>query len=207
MTITLNPNGDVSTGIVDSPSKDNPSTGTSWGASARVRPRPRIKRAGSDDDDFTVKARKSISIDDLYSEREALSIAFTTALSLLQEGVELAEEAKKHVREDDLFSADDAIVRLHSLLPEMFACRDIGDGYGAIVGALMFSLENKGGDPLDERQVKALLRVMRKIRSFPFMGFDAAVDLIMLLDDAGFVTEPGEFKHYAAWLDEGEKDE
>lgn len=188
-------NGDVSTGPSESPSK------------TQTRVSLTIKYSKADIDDIGDRAERSVSIDELYSEREALSIAFNTALSLFQEGIVLAEEAKKHMKEEDYFAADDAIVRLHGLMPEMFACRDIGDGYGAIIGALMFSLENKQGDPLDEHQINVLLRVLRKTRSSPFMAFDASVDLIMMLDDVGFVTEPREFKHYAAWLDEGEEHE
>jgi hypothetical protein len=83
--------------------------------------------------------------------------------------------------------------RLQALLPELFYCRDLGDGFGAIVNALKFSFENAHGTPLSEGQVRLIGQVIERIRQEPFMRFETAADLVGKLEDVGLIVDPPAF--------------
>ena len=130
--------------------------------------------------------------------RPELSIAFT----LLDEGLKHISDAIEMEMEGDLISSDDAIHRLQALLPELFCCRSISDGFGSIVNAIYHSISNMHGSPLDASQLQAIKRALSRISTEPFLEFGEAVDEIMAIEDVGFEVEPSCYQYAADILDE-----
>jgi hypothetical protein len=134
----------------------------------------------------------------LHSENPILS----TALQLLDEGVKYLEESIKMIDQNDLLASDDALQRFQAMLPELFCCRDLGDGFGAIVNSIFHSLVNLRAAPLNRNQLNAIRKVVGRIYSEPYISFEEATDEILLLEDIGFQVEPSYFKYAADMLNE-----
>jgi len=143
-----------------------------------------------------------LSIEDLYPLNEYLSPLLSAAFKLIDEAVQLVTEAINYFKEENKIASDDAIQRVQALLPELFCCRALADGFGAIVSSIFQGLRNREGEPLNFHQLVTLKTVLKKIRSEPYIVFDEAVDQIMKLEDVGFTVEPAEFAQMAELLDE-----
>lgn len=143
-----------------------------------------------------------IGIDDLYPEMLGVRPELDIASRLLARSLADLDEAAALSAQGDLIVADDAVQRFQAALPELFSCRDLSDSFGALVGAAVNALNNQRGNPLSIPQIKTLRDAVGTLRSEPFMKFDAAVEKIMRMEDAGFVVEPPEFEVLTEWLDE-----
>jgi hypothetical protein len=143
-----------------------------------------------------------VSIEDLYPSTEAAAPELDVALRLLARGLEYVNEAFAATQTGNAIVGDDAMQRLQALLPELFNCRVLGDGYGAIINAVLGSLENMRGSPLNKQQIGTIRQVLRRVRSEPFIQYSSALDEIEKLEQANFVIEPSGFEHLADWLDE-----
>lgn len=143
-----------------------------------------------------------IAIDELYPGVPAIRPQLSTALRLLQEGLGQLNFATEALQNGDEIGADDAIQRFEATLPELFACRELGTSFGAIISAVTNALRNRHGEFLTQLQMTALRTVVNEVRDEPFMSFDLAVAAITKLEDAGFIVEPEAFDVIADWLDE-----
>ena len=99
----------------------------------------------------------------------------STALELLAEAIAKINEAIEHQRSSARIQADDAMQQVQVLLPELFFCRSLGDGFGTIVNSLFHGLHNLDGKPLTEPQILATRTALMAIRNEPFIGFDDAI--------------------------------
>lgn len=147
-------------------------------------------------------SNKQIETKILYPVSHEVCPELETAFKLVSEGLVHIKEAIDREREGDLISSDDAVHRLQALLPELFCCRAISDGFGAIINAVYHSLDNMRGAMLNSAQLQAVNKVLKRIHSEPFLLFDEAVDEIMHLEEVGFEIEPGYYKYAADMLDE-----
>jgi hypothetical protein len=138
----------------------------------------------------------------LYPVSQELRPELTTAFRLIEEGLALVALAIKEEREGDMISSDDAINRLQALLPELFCCRSISDGFGAIINAVYHSIQNMQGTPLNADQLHALRKILNRVNTEPFLTYEEAVDEIITLEKVGFEVEPSYFKYAADVLDE-----
>lgn len=143
-----------------------------------------------------------IEIEDLYPEMLGVRPELDIASRLLARSLADLDKAVALSEQGDLIVADDAVQRFQAALPELFNCRDLSDSFGAVVGAALNGLNNQRGNPLSTPQIKTLRDTVGALRSEPFMKFDAAVEKIMRMEDAGFVVEPPEFEVLTDWLDE-----
>jgi hypothetical protein len=143
-----------------------------------------------------------IGIDELYAGIPAIRPELATALRLLQDGLDHLNFAVEAVTNADQIGADDGIQRFEAMMPELLACRSLGNSFGAIINALINALRNRHGEFLTQPQMIALRTIMNETRDEPFMSFDRAVDAITKLEDAGFIVEPEAFEVIADWLDE-----
>ena len=146
--------------------------------------------------------KEQIDIESLYPLSHELNPQLATAVRLINEGLTIINAAINMEREADLISSDDAIHRLQALLPELFCCRSIGDGFAAIVNAIYHSISNMHGTPLNAQQLQAIKKALSRINTGPFLVFEEAVDEISSLEEAGFDVEPSHFKYAADLLDE-----
>lgn len=145
----------------------------------------RIKLTGSDAKGFTY-----ISSSDLYSDAEVASFEVTQAMSLLREGAQCLDDAENALYIGAVLESDMAVERFFALLPELFCCRGIGDGYAAVVQAMHYSLYNNKGMPIDLARIRALKGCVRSLLSGVFVAFDRALNFIHSLESAGFNVEP-----------------
>ena len=143
-----------------------------------------------------------IAVEDLYPEMIAVRPELSGALRLLARSAQYLDEALDASTRGNAIIADDAVQRFQAVLPELFSCRALGDGFGAIVNAVINATSNQRGEFLSRLQTEQLKRSVLRLRSEPFIEFDEAVSEIMKMEDAGFSVEPREFDVLADWLDE-----
>jgi hypothetical protein len=149
-------------------------------------------------DNPTVKP--NISLRELYPLTHELKPELGTALSLLEEGINNIDIAINMIIENKLMISDDAIQRFQALLPELFCCRTLGDGFGAIISAIYNALKNLDGLPANLEQLKVIKKIVTRIQTEPFINFDEAVDEIMLFEAVGLISEPSHFEYAADLL-------
>lgn len=131
-----------------------------------------------------------ITTEDLYPVREEYNPSLTTAIKLLEEGIDLVNESIETFLTDDLISADDAIQRFQALLPELFCCRGLGDGFGSVINSIYHALNNIDNAPLNESQSRSILTILKRIYTEPFIEYEETVEEIMHLESAGFEVSP-----------------
>jgi hypothetical protein len=141
-----------------------------------------------------------ISNEELYPVREQYNPALATADILLGEGIILVNESIKMLIDDDLISSDDSMQRFQALLPELFCCRVIGDGFGTVINSIYHSIGNMNGNPMNETQLRAILNILKRIHTEPFIEYDEAVEEILHLETAGFEVSPSHFTYVADLL-------
>jgi hypothetical protein len=142
------------------------------------------------------------TIDDVYIAPEFTSTELQTSLRLLAECLGQADIAIKELQAERRIPSDEAVLRIHSLLPELFACRALGDSFGALINSLLNALINRRGLPLSLPQLVALRDIIKVTRNEPFMKFDKAVDLIMEFEEHDFHVEPHSLQFLSSFLDE-----
>lgn len=141
-----------------------------------------------------------ISTQSLYPLASEFNPKLFMAMRLLEEGIGQLNEAINMFRNDYLLSSDDAIQRFQALLPELFCCRDLGDGFGAVVNAVFHSLKNLEGIPANQEQLLAIKKIINRIAIEPFLDFEEAVDEIIMLENVKLIVEPSHFKFMADML-------
>jgi hypothetical protein len=131
-----------------------------------------------------------IQIDSLYPEASVVRPILGHALRGLAAEKDAVQESLEALKRGELISSDESMQRLQALLPELFYCRDLGDGFGAIINALKFSFENAHGAPFSEGQIRLIGQVVERIRQEPFLQFEDAAELVGKLDDVGLTVDP-----------------
>ena len=132
-----------------------------------------------------------LSQNDLYPARQAFSPEHIMALRLLRLAVGRCQRAIGAVAEDPM-GADTEIQKVQMLLPELFCCRALGDGFGTVVNALICVFQNTDGNILERNQIKILESVFKELRDQPFLNVTKADDLVDLLESNGFSPYPTE---------------
>jgi hypothetical protein len=137
--------------------------------------------------------QEAVSAELLYPiHAESGSPIVTAAFRLLREATELLDAALVALRGADRVTADYSCTRLHSLLPEMFCCRRIGDGYASAVAVAATAYATQAGIPFEENQLVALLTMFRALRAKPFMSLDTLDEFIEAMEKSGLSVEvPG----------------
>ncbi len=142
-----------------------------------------------------------IEIDDLYPAQEAGSPDLSRALRLLSSALQAIHEAIELLQEGDPIGSDLAAQRLYGILVELFNCRRLGDGFGAVVNAIQCAIENLNGLPLDLKQTRAIGQILTTLRAEPYMAFSVAAVRLDGLEDVGLSISPQGFEYLAEWLD------
>jgi len=130
-----------------------------------------------------------IEIDRLYEAVPGTTSHLIRALELLKQASENLAAALKC---EDIIEADRFVQRVQQALPKLFACRSIGDGFGAIINALHFAFTNLHGTPLTTDQLNTMLRVLRELRARPVMSLEQGVQRIEELEERGLHVDPPE---------------
>lgn len=133
-----------------------------------------------------------MSMEKLYPLGTEKSPELKAAVRLLQEAEAFVDEALQACRDEDFLAAAIAMQELKALLPELFCCRVIGDGFGATIVALFHSIKNHGDHAFEDGQFVTIRFLVRKLASEPFLSFEEAQKLIDELEDVGFAVESPE---------------
>jgi hypothetical protein len=144
-----------------------------------------------------------IPIDVLYPPEPDLPIrpgALRVALRLLQDATDLLSVAVA-LRWTDLIGSDDKMNRLLPVLEELFCLRFIGEGFAAVINALVQAVRNNSNSVWSGPQLKAISEVLEAVRSEPYLPLEAVLDLTTVLESAGLVPEPREMTYLADCLD------
>jgi hypothetical protein len=131
-----------------------------------------------------------IEIDKLYPADKDSKSDLIAALPLLADAIELLQEARTAARDKKIFEADRYSQRFQMLLPQLFMRRGIGDGYGVIVNSLHFAFVNQHGTPLNFEQITTVWRVVKELRSAPFVPFEQALKSVGELEDCHLRVDP-----------------
>ncbi len=127
---------------------------------------------------------------EIYPGLAETNSALNSAVTLLDQATVLQSEALLLLEEGDAIAADDSLQRMRALLPELFCCRTVGDGFGSVVNAMHYSFLNANGVPLEFPQVRELGKALRLIRWKPFLSIDEAVNAVLGLEETGLVVAP-----------------
>ena len=112
----------------------------------------------------------------------------------------LTNDALEHQRGGDLLASEISMQQVKALLPELFCCRTIGDGFGASISALFHGIENHGSQGYDENQLISIRFMVQKLAEEPFLSFKDAEAIIDDLENIGFVIDLLEFEILAEAL-------
>ncbi len=140
-----------------------------------------------------------ISSEELYPAND-FNYVLSSAIKLLSEGIEHIGEAILRVRDGDLILSDDAVQRFQALLPELFCCRNLGDGFGTIINALFHAMNHRMTHPFSEKQLIAIRKTLLRIHSEPYIGYEESVEEVMSLEAAGLEVDPPYFDFIADLL-------
>jgi len=137
-----------------------------------------------------------LSQTELYPARHAFSPEHITALRLLTLAVGRSKRALDAIAADNALVADTEIQKVQVLLPELFCCRTLGDGFGTIVNSFMSAFEALAGDTPDVDQIRAINRVLQVLKEKPFLSADEADDQVEVLESAGLSPYPSELVEF-----------
>jgi hypothetical protein len=127
---------------------------------------------------------------DLYPSLEVQDSEIIQALQLLGSCIEWLQAARQIDSEADFIGFDETMMRARGHLRDLFALRQIGDGFGATINAILWALHNQEVDILTPRQLTFVIEVLGELRRKPLLHFDSAMKLLDQLEDSNLNIEP-----------------
>lgn len=128
-----------------------------------------------------------IHIDRLYEAVPGTSSRIVDALELLKQASDNLAAAQ---RCDNAMEADRFVQRVQLVLPKLFACRSIGDGFGVIINSIHFAFTNLRGTPLTHSQLNVVWRALRELRARPAMPAEQGIQFAGELEAQGLEVDP-----------------
>ena len=139
----------------------------------------------------------------LYPLSANLSPLISAAFRLLEEAIDKTTEAYDSLKDNELIASDDAMMHVMVILPELFCCKDISEGFGAIVNAIFYGMKNQEQkEALTLDQINMVRFCLTRLQTEPFIEFADAVDIIMGLEDVGLTVEPPHVEHFLDAIDD-----
>jgi len=133
---------------------------------------------------------------ELYPVRHAFSVEHVTALRLLGLAIGRTQRALSAMNDGDEIAADSETQKVQMLLPELFCCRSLGDGFGTVVNGLLSAFESLQGNPPSGAQLRTLSRVFSLLKDKPFLNCDEADEQLEHLEAAQFSPYPVELLEF-----------
>jgi len=121
---------------------------------------------------------------------------------LIARCTEHIEAAAKIDAKADFIGYDEELIRAKDFLRKLFALRDIGDGFAAVINAVLCAVANGEEKALSAKQLSALQNVLKQLRKRPMMHFDSATPLLDELEDSDLNIEPPFIGALTGFLDE-----
>jgi len=99
--------------------------------------------------------RAPVTNEELYHSLDSLpSSQLGSALRVVAVALQHVDSAMELLGDRDRIGSDDAMHHYQVLLPELFACRSIGEGFGLVVSSLQNIVSRLRGKPMDDRQIR-----------------------------------------------------
>jgi hypothetical protein len=130
------------------------------------------------------------SVSNLYPLAKEINPQLYGAMALLDEGITLLRNGAGALKEGNAIAADNYTLSVRALMPDLFCCDGLGDGFRAIVLATMHSLINLEGAPLSAVQFAAIEDTLEKLRKEPFLDFDGALAVHEKLETVELLPDP-----------------
>jgi hypothetical protein len=111
-------------------------------------------------------------------------------ITLLSEAAKTCAAAIEAEAQNEKFLADDCMLKIQALIGELVKLRGIGDGFGIVTTALLFTFINKGGRPFADSEMRRVLRILNLLRTAPFLSIESAADATSILEEAGLAVDP-----------------
>jgi hypothetical protein len=131
-----------------------------------------------------------IEIDKLYPATRDSKSQLVTAIGLLADAIELLSKARIAAQKSHSVEADRFTQRFEAILPDLFRCRRVGDGYGVIINSLHFAAINKNGEPFSLDELTTVWRILKELRNSPFVEFEQALDYVEEFENCGLRVDP-----------------
>ena len=142
------------------------------------------------DENSSSPLKTRINTQDLYPASQELQPELARAFTLLDEATKKLDNSILAINDNDEITSDDCIQQLRMLLPELFCCRTLGDGFASVINAVHYSIENQEDKFFNHSELSVLKFALNRIKTEPFISFDEAVDEVILLEDKGFIVTP-----------------
>jgi len=132
---------------------------------------------------------KSLSLQQLYPDLPEGS-RMLKGLGLIERARVTLQNALAFDPLSSFFVFDQEIMRSRALLVKAFEYRDIGEGYAALVNALIWALANRKPNSPSRRQINVISAAVDRLTNGPYMHFDTAMQIMDDLEDADLDIEP-----------------
>jgi hypothetical protein len=174
-------------------------------------PRPKVPEPGRSDYDTPVVSidshasfnREPVTVEDLYHSPELIESPYLrNALRLISEALRDVDNALESLSDGDRVGADDAMQHYQVQLPQLFACRSIGEGFGLLTSSLQNAVTQLRGEPMNDAQIRAVRSALGALRSEPFMTFDASMEHVSRLERVKLNVDPPKFEYLVELLSE-----
>jgi hypothetical protein len=146
-------------------------------------------------------ANKVLSLQQLYPELSEDS-RMLRALNLIERARKTLQGALIFDPSTSFFVFDQEIMRSRALLVKAFEYRDIGEGYAALINALIWALGNRKPNSPSRRQTSVMSAALDRLTNGPYMQFDTAMQVMDELEDADLDIEPPTLDILTAELDD-----
>ncbi|HVT18679.1 MAG TPA: hypothetical protein VHQ90_21170 [Thermoanaerobaculia bacterium] len=133
---------------------------------------------------------EAVELRSIYPNLEENTSLLGQALALLESAISHLREALAKRAASEFVEADDELLHVRVKLRKLFALRQLGNGFAALVNALYFCIANESDEPFEEAQLRLLLRNLTQLSRQPFPSFEEALSSIEALEEIGFQVEP-----------------
>jgi len=130
-----------------------------------------------------------LSLQQLYPSQTDDSRQFK-ALNLIERARVTLLEALIFDPSVNFLQFDQEIMRARAILVKAFMYRDIGDGYAAVVNAVIWALANRVPGSPSRRQINVISTSMERLISGPYIHFDTSMQILDDLEEADLDIEP-----------------
>jgi hypothetical protein len=108
---------------------------------------------------------------------------------LLQEARAALTRATEFDPSAEFVPFDQQVMIARSFIGRALNCRQIGQGFTAVVNAINWALANRVGASLTKKQVVGLIGAVDRILWSPYMHFDTAMSVLDELETLGLTIE------------------
>jgi hypothetical protein len=144
----------------------------------------------------------NLTTEEVYRALEFTTVEMRSALRLLRDAIGWCDRALSADSLGELFQADDAMVNVQIIMPELFCCRALGDGLAEIVNAIQSSFENLKGGAFERSQISSIRRALIAIQNEPRLSFERALEFVGAMESTGLMVEPALIDTLSEWLGE-----